>query len=206
MTLLLHMLLQGKTLSLSLISMATCYLMSCVLRLTKLHSNWTSLLPTLLNGKALPSNTGYRNTNFSHGRRHGRGQGPSQQYSFSSPSQRPICQVCHKPGHTATPCGFRFEQGSQAKNSPMNANLVYVPSASDSQWYPDTGSNVHLTNELSNLNMHAEDYTSTDQIWVGNGQGLHISNSGRGLLPTPSCNFHLFSLLCSSNTEKTYLC
>jgi hypothetical protein len=46
----------------------------------------------------------------------------------------------------------------------MNANLVYVPSASDSQWYPDTGSNVHLTNELSNLNMHGEDYTGTDQI------------------------------------------
>jgi hypothetical protein len=141
-------------------------------------------------------NLGYRNTNFFCGRGSGRGRGPPQEYSFFGPDpcQRPICQVCHKQGHTAATCWFGFEQGSQAENSPMNANLVSVPSALDSQWYHDTGSNVHLTNEVSNLNMHAEDYTCTDQIRVGNGQGLHILNSGHGLLPTPSRNFHLFSL------------
>jgi hypothetical protein len=37
--------------------------------------------------------------------------------------------------------------------------MASVTSPSDSSWYPDIGSNVHLTNELSNLNMHAEDYT-----------------------------------------------
>jgi hypothetical protein len=42
--------------------------------------------------------------------------------------------------------------------------------------------------------MHVEDYTGTNQIQVGNAQGFHISNSGRGLLPSPSRNFHLFSL------------
>jgi hypothetical protein len=64
------------------------------------------------------SNTGYRNTNFSHGRRRGRGRGPPQQYSFFGPSQRPTCQVCHKPGYTAATCWFRFEQGYQSKSSP----------------------------------------------------------------------------------------
>jgi hypothetical protein len=63
----------------------------------------------------------------------------------------------------------------------MHANLASAPSATDSQWYHDTGSNVHLTNELSNLNLHVEDYTGNDQIRVGNGQGLHISHSGHGL-------------------------
>jgi len=104
-----------------------------------------------------------------------------------------------------TTCWFRFEQGSQTKSSPMNANLTSVPTTSYSQWYHDTGSNVHLTNELSNLIMHAEDYTGTNQIRVGNGQSLHISNSGRGLLPTPSRNFHLFSLSCCSQIQKNLI-
>jgi hypothetical protein len=55
------------------------------------------------------SNTGYHNTNFSRGRGRGRGRGPPHQYSFSGPSQRPTCQVCHKLGHTAATCWFRFE-------------------------------------------------------------------------------------------------
>lgn len=53
--------------------------------------------------------------------------------------------------------------------------------------------------------MHAEDYTGTDQIQVGNGQGLHISNSGRGLLPTLSRNFHLFSLFHVPQIQKNLI-
>jgi hypothetical protein len=41
------------------------------------------------------SNMGYCNSNFSRGRGHGRGRGPPQQFSFSGPSQRPICQAYH---------------------------------------------------------------------------------------------------------------
>jgi len=151
------------------------------------------------------SNTGYRNTNFSSGRGRGHGRGPPHQYSFSGPSQCPTCQVCHKLGHTAATCWFWFEQGYQSESSPLNANLASLPTASDSQWYHDTGSNVHLTNELANLNMHAENYNGTDQIRVGNGQGLHISNSGRGLLPTPSRNFHLFSLFHVPQIQKNLI-
>jgi hypothetical protein len=60
----------------------------------------------------------------------------------------------------------------------MQVNMTSATSASDPSWYPDTGANVHLTNDLSNLNLNAEEYTSTDQIRVGNGQGLQISHSG----------------------------
>jgi hypothetical protein len=76
----------------------------------------------------------------------------------------------------------------------MQVNMTSATSASDPSWYPNTGANVHLTNDLSNLNLNAEEYTGTDQIRVGNGQGLQISHSGRGLLSTPSRNFNLFSL------------
>jgi hypothetical protein len=53
--------------------------------------------------------------------------------------------------------------------------------------------------------MHAEDYNGTDQIRVGNGQGLHISNSGHGLLPTPSRNLHLFSLFHVPQIKKNLI-
>jgi hypothetical protein len=141
-------------------------------------------------------NSGYRNTNFSRDRSRGRGRGPPQQ-SFSSSNsmpQRPTCQVCHKQGHTKATCWFRYEQSHQANPSPMQANMTSANSASDSSWYPDTGANVHLTNNLSNLNLNAVEYIRTDQIRVGNGQCLQISHSGRGLLPTPSRNFNLLLL------------
>jgi hypothetical protein len=152
-------------------------------------------------------NFDYRNTNFSSGMGRGRGRGPPQQSPSSGPgpSQRPACRVCHKQRHTAATCWFRFEQGHQADSSPLHANMVSASSASDSSWYPDTGANVHLTNDLSNLNMHAEDYTGMDQIRVGNGQGLNILHSGRGILPTSSRNFHLFSLLHVPQIQKNLI-
>jgi hypothetical protein len=148
-------------------------------------------------------NNGYRNTNF----HRGRGRGPPRQFSTSNNnmSRRPVCQVCHKLGHTVATCWFRYEQGNQADSSPMQVNMTSATSASDPSWYPDTGANVHLTNDLSNLNLNAEEYTGTDQIPVGNGQGLQISHSGRGLLPTPSRNFNLFSLFHVPRIQKNLI-
>jgi hypothetical protein len=141
-------------------------------------------------------NSGYRNNNFSSGRSRGRGRGPPQQFpSYStSSSQRPTCQVCHKQGHTTATCWFRYEQSYQTDSSPMHANIASATSTSDPSWYPDTSTDVHLTHDLSNLNLNAEEYTGTGQIHGGSGQGLHISHSGCGLLPTPSRNFNLLSL------------
>jgi hypothetical protein len=76
----------------------------------------------------------------------------------------------------------------------MHVNMASATPAPDSSWYPDTGSNVHLTNDLSNLNLNAAEYTGLDTIRVGNDQGLKILHSSRGILPTPSHNFHLYSL------------
>jgi hypothetical protein len=128
-------------------------------------------------------NTRGNRNNFSRcrGRGRGRGRGPPQQLS----SQRPTCQVCQKQGHTATSCWYHFDQDYTADSAPLNANLTSANSASDSQWYPDTGANVHLTNDLSNLSLQADNYTGPDQIRVGNGQGLKILHSGHGILPTP---------------------
>jgi hypothetical protein len=146
-------------------------------------------------------NFGYRNNNFSCGR------GPPQQFpSYStSSSLRPTWQVCHKQDHTTATCWFRYEQSFQADSSPMHANTTSATSTSDPSWYPDTGANVHLTHDLPNLNLNTEEYIGIDQIHGGNGQGLHISHSGRGLLPTPSSNFNFFSLLHVPQIQKNLI-
>jgi hypothetical protein len=46
------------------------------------------------------------------------------------------------------------------------------------QWYHDTGCNHHLTNELANLNVCADDYPGSDHIRVGDDLGLRILHSG----------------------------
>jgi len=151
--------------------------------------------------------TSQHNTNFSRGKGRGRGRVPSQQFSFSGPgsSQRRTCQVCHKQGGAASTCWFRFDQGYQAETSSLHDNLASASSASNFSWYPDTGSNVYLTNDLSNLNLNAEEHTGTDNIRVGNGQGLEILHSGRGILPTPSHNFHLPSLFHVPEIQKNVI-
>jgi hypothetical protein len=83
--------------------------------------------------------------------------------------------------------------------------MTFASIATDSSWYPDTGANVHLTNDLSNLNLHVEDCTGMDKIRVGNGQGLKILHSGHGILPTPSHNFQLFSLLHVPEIQKNLI-
>jgi len=77
--------------------------------------------------------------------------------------------------------------------------------APDFAWCHDTGSTHHITNDLSNLNMCAEEYTGTDQIWVGNGQGLHIQHSGSTCLPSGLHNFYLQSLLHVPHIQKNII-
>jgi len=78
-------------------------------------------------------------------------------------------------------------------------------SAPNSQWYPNTSTNVHLTNDLSNLNLQADNYTGPDQIRVGNGQGLKILHSDHGILPTPSTTFKLLSLFHVPQIQKNLI-
>jgi len=85
-----------------------------------------------------------QSNSFSRGRGRGRGQFSPHQFSGPGASQHPTCQVCHKQGHTASTYWFRFDQGYHTEASSLHANLA---SAFDSSWYPDTGSNVHLTND-----------------------------------------------------------
>jgi hypothetical protein len=142
--------------------------------------------------------------NYTSGRR---GRGPPQFFhNASSTSQRPTCQLCHKPGHTASTCFHRFDHAYECVPSPPSA--FHITSSSPSQdmnWYPDTAATHHLTNDLSNLNMQSEEYTGNEQIRVGNGQGLDILHSGLASLPTAKKIFSLKSLLHVPDIQKNLI-
>ena len=126
----------------------------------------------------------------SRGRSRGRGRGSS----FSSDS-RPICQLCGKTGHIAPKCFHRFDLSYQDSSPNMPAYFTAPQNAADMNWYPDTGSTNHLTNDLQNLNLHVEPYNGHDNILVDDGTGLRIFNIGSSTIPYRTSSFHLRNLL-----------
>lgn len=134
---------------------------------------------------------------FQHGR--GGGCAPSSSNFFhSSFSNRPMCQVCHKMGHTALDCHHRFNHSYQS--SPPQSfsanNTTYSPSPSNPNcWFPNTAAINHFTADFSNLSLGSSPYQGTDQVCIGDGSSLPIQHSCNGILPTPHGNFLLRHLL-----------
>jgi hypothetical protein len=136
------------------------------------------------------SNRGGRSS-FNPNRGRGRGRNNS-----SYNSNRPVCQVCHKPGHTALQCYHRFDNSYTVEsNPPMQALLATPQQTPDYNWYPDSGATHHITHDLANLNLRADEYQGSDQIRVGNGKSLPIKHIGTTQLSTPTTSFQLNNVL-----------
>jgi hypothetical protein len=156
---------------------------------------------------------GGRGTRLSSGRSFtGRGyahspllRGRRRTTGFSS-SSRPVCQVCNKPGHIALDCYQRFNPNLQ-RDSPSNSQAFMAsPQAlADQTWYPDSGASHHITSDLANLNLKAEEYTGSDQLRVGNGTGLSIHRIGNAHLFTPTLPFTLYNVLHVPHITKNLL-
>jgi hypothetical protein len=139
-----------------------------------------------------------------HGRRRGRGRGPPSSGTFNQYNRdsRPLCQICSKPGHTALRCYQRYDHSYQSDITGLTSNFTSQHAASDPTWYHDTGFTHHVTNDFSNMNVSAEEYTGSDQIKVGNGQGLKIHHTGLASLPSTKHKFSLHSLLHGPKIQK----
>ena len=87
----------------------------------------------------------------------------------------------------------------------MTAYMTSPSSTSDTNWYPDTGSTNHLTNDLQNLNLHLEPYHGSDQIYIGNGADLPIKNIGSATISTPTHSFTLSQLLYVPQIKKNLI-
>uniref|UniRef100_A0A2N9J2W9 Retrotransposon Copia-like N-terminal domain-containing protein n=1 Tax=Fagus sylvatica TaxID=28930 RepID=A0A2N9J2W9_FAGSY len=111
-------------------------------------------------GRSFPSNQ----------QRQHRGRGRGRGNYNNAPC--PVCQVCTKSSHSALTCYHRFDNSYTVDSaSNMQALLATPTHAPDPNWYSDTGATHHLTSDLANLNVHADEYHGPDQIRVGSGFG-----------------------------------
>jgi hypothetical protein len=138
----------------------------------------------------------------------GRGRGPSVRgfSSSNSHSNCPLCQVCNRHGHIALDYYNRFNE-SYCRDQPSQAQAyLSAPSnSSDQNWYLGSEATHHLTSDLANLNIKAEDYLGLDQIRVGNSKGLSIKHIGTTRLSTPSSNFDLLNILHVPQISKNLI-
>jgi hypothetical protein len=74
----------------------------------------------------------------------------------------------------------------------------------DPAWYQDTGANTHITSDLANLTLGAEEYTGPDKVQVGSSQGLPIHHIGSSLFPSLH-NFRLPHILHVPKIKKKNL-
>ena len=70
----------------------------------------------------------------------------------------------------------------------MQALLATPNYAPDSNWYSDSGATHHLTSDLENLNVRADEYHGPDQIRVGNGTSLPVKHIGSTQFSTPTAS------------------
>jgi hypothetical protein len=82
---------------------------------------------------------------------------------------------------------------------------ISMQPAPNSSRYHDSSSTHHLTNDLSNLSMRAEEYAGSDQIRVGNGQGLQIHHTSSTCLPSKLHKFFLQFLLHVPHIQKNLI-
>jgi hypothetical protein len=151
----------------------------------------------------------------------------SSSSSMSRPSSskpKGPCQICGWRNHTAQTCRRRYQPRSasgvpQAAFVPRSvsgnpqANFVQTqpsfPSAASSSvpqmpWYLDSAANAHITPDFTHLQASAP-YQGTDQLLVGNGQGLPITHTGTSVLPTATGSLMLKHALCVPSITKNLL-
>lgn len=142
----------------------------------------------------------------------GRGRGLSSSFGHgnshnsSSQSTRPVCQVCNRMGHIALDCYNRFNESfSRETNPPIQAYHSAPSSTSDPNWYPDSSATHHLTSEIDNLNVKADEYLGSDQIRVGNGNGLSNKHVGNACIFFPNLHFDLLDILHVPQISKNLI-
>lgn len=93
---------------------------------------------------------------------------------------------------------------SQIPPNAMIANTTSVPS---SAWFPDSGASYHVTNASQNI-QQTTPFEGPDQIFIGNGQGLHIHSSGSSYFPShskPNTLLALHNLLLVPSITKNLI-
>ena len=95
--------------------------------LSNVSANFTNKGPSNRGGRHSSNYSSNRGSRFSLNNHRGRGRG-RQNYSYSS--NRPVCQVCQKPGHVALQCYHRFDNTYTYESTPQMQALFATPNYS----------------------------------------------------------------------------
>lgn len=126
----------------------------------------------------------------------------SQGRGFNRPpntsSNRIVCQLCLRSGHSAFQCYRRFDPNLPPPNTttttpsnPSPSVMVATPSTiADDSWLLDTGASHHLTPSSDVLD-NPSPHTGFDNVTIGNGNTLSINSAGSSILSTSHNSFKL---------------
>jgi histone deacetylase 1/2 len=106
--------------------------------------------------------------------------------------------LCSDFGHTTPHCS-QFRSSTQQPST----HLI-VGNISAATWFPDTGTNQHVTLDLGTLTDSAP-YLGNDYLHVGEGKGLDISHIGHTKLHSPKRMFTLSNVLHVPHITKPLL-
>ncbi|KAL9237537.1 hypothetical protein vseg_012072 [Gypsophila vaccaria] len=107
-----------------------------------------------------------------------------------------VCQYCNYKGHTFPVCrNFKkahpfftlnpYMRPNRSFNNRPHAHTATASTPPATSWLVDSGATHHLTNDLSNLASHTP-YDGLDDVLIGDGSALPISNIGYLDEPGPS--------------------
>ena len=136
---------------------------------------------------------------------------PSNSNGNRNSKSNTFCQYCNIPGHMTCDCRklARFLRENNVtitnlQSSPV-ANVTMSGSAPvSSPWLFDSGASNHVTGDRSTL-QHVSDYGGPDEIVLGNGNTLKISQVGSKNIHTSHTTLNLPNVLCVPQLKKNLI-
>ena len=132
---------------------------------------------------------------------------PNQGNRFLGPQGRPpfnpsqkFCQLCDKARHTARVCRSRLP----SYFTPQENFMAPEPQIHNANWVIDSGASHHITSDLQNLSIHSE-YGGTDDVIIGDGNGISITHTDSTNLITENSNFMLGNVLCAPSIHMNLI-
>jgi len=118
-------------------------------------------------------------------------------------SKRVIREFRDKPNHTAKVCYKLHGHPSKRSNMPAAHHARTLPPGM-SDWILVFRATHHITRDLDHMHL-LQPYTSSNQLIVGDGSGLPISNIGKSVLHTHTHSLQLSNVLHVPNISQNLL-
>ncbi|KAJ0016565.1 hypothetical protein Pint_11889 [Pistacia integerrima] len=144
-------------------------------------------------------------------------------HRFQNHSNRPssipyqgFCQIYGVQGHTAKRCpSFQVLPLQSSTIAPSSSNNSTAPwqarvnfaannTSPSSTWLLDSGTSHHVTADLNNLSLHSA-YNGFDDVMIGDGTSLSITQRGSTTLSSPHSTFTLSDILCVPTMKKNLI-